>query len=997
MSLRQNLKLEKVADHESIFLDHYAWLHDRALLLTRGSKDEAEDLVQDLYVRFVFSQSNVDVTDDDQLQGYLFRALQNLSNDRHRSRARDPLSSLQTVDYDSMETALAAADGSRLLYIRSDLAGICEYACSRRRSSRAGSVLILRFFLGYFPSEIAGLLKASRVAVHKLVETGRLEVKAFLKRPASLHIPGQDSKIKASFSKLSLPDDPAALFAWLHSRVFEDKEGECLTPDDLDLIYSDNSARQLTTREVCHLVSCRDCLERANHLLHFPDLSTRFPDDPDDRNSSSLPSSRAFGKRTVEAMRKKLRAACEHRPKTLEVAVDGQVRGVETITSALSRFQICLKPSASPKYISVLSEQGYCLLYLDLQSQELTGIAPLTTKMEFPDNRSLVLELDLSSHGSVIDLTYSDPALEIEDQRWVSFEEELRPIIRAKPSAKRPSLVNPQMLRHLWQKLLAWISDTDNQFRISLYAVIGITGLLALTFQWLTQPRIPSHELPTATTLLVQAERTANAAIPAGGASRQTVALEVRNDTGRIIESATIQTLHSRSPERLSSRLVGANHRLLSGRWSDERGKVTTYTPKDGVRSQSAAMPTPITVDNAWLHVPEAGSFDHLIGKVDRLHVEQEQNDYELVYRGQESGTSPTLLYADLVLSGPDLHPTSETLRLREGGVTREYRFRELAYEVLRADQVTLSDFGPDLALSVDPSSIDSSPVAGSSTHLALEALQLLSNLGPDIERTVDVERRSDGTVELSGVFPTSGERNSAIRVFRSLQSGNQLKLDLHASDDVAPVPEKGHSVQLESLAPLAPDTQRTPFDSQIRPTLTQEGLSGVELDDRIRQISSHVTSHAAMLHREAWSIGQIAARDFSLSELRSMPPEDQMLWLTLLEKHIHAFDQELAAVQTELAPFEHGEGAPLPHSSNSPPTLHEAGELEEAAILLNDDSERLDRLLTTGFTLSPSALPTNYNFADVGQLMSALDTEEKTLQRTIGRLHSFGQAETAK
>lgn len=996
MSLRQNLKLEKVADHESIFLDHYAWLHDRALLLTRGSKDEAEDLVQDLYVRFVFSQSNVDVTDDDQLQGYLFRALQNLSNDRHRSRARDPLSSLQTVDYDSMETALAAADGSRLLYIRSDLAGICEYACSRRRSSRAGSVLILRFFLGYFPSEIAGLLKASRVAVHKLVETSRLEVKAFLKRPASLHIPGQDSKVKASFSKLSLPDDPAALFAWLHSRVFEDKEGECLTPDDLDLIYSDNSARQLTTREVCHLVSCRDCLERANHLLHFPDLSTRFPDDPDDRNSSNPPSSRAFGKRTAEAMRKKLRAAYEHRPKTLEVAVDGQVRGVETITSALSRFQICLKPSANPKYISVLSEQGYCLLYLDLQSQELTGIAPLATKVAFADNRFLALELDHSSHGSVINLTYCDPALEIEDEGLV-LEEERQPIIHTEAPEKSQFPARPRVQQRLWQKLVSWLSDPNNQFRVSLCAVVGVVILFALALPWSTRPRMSSHNLPAATALLAQAERTARVAIPAGGASRQTVALEVRNDSGGIIESATIQTLRSRSPERLASRLVGANQRLLAGRWSDERGKVTTYTPKDGVQSQSAAMPIPITVDNAWLHVPEAGSFDHLIGKVDRLHVEQKQNDYELVYRGQESGTSPTLLYADLVLSGPDLHPTSETLRLRDGGVTREYRFRELVYEVLRADQLVQGDFDPDRSLNAPQSSIKINPAAGSSTHLALEALQLLSNLGPDIERTVDVERRRDGTIELSGVFPTAMERNSVVHVFRSLQSGNHLKLDLHASDDAAPVPEEGRSVQLESLAPVAADTQRTPFDSQIRPILSQRGLSGAQLDDRIRQISSHVASHAAMLHREAWSISQIAARDFSLDELRSMPPEDQMLWLTLLEKHIHAFDQELSAVQADLVPFEHGEGVPSAYSSHSPPSLHEASELEAATITLTNDSERLDRLLTTGFTLSPSTPPTNYNFADVGQLMSALDTEEKTLQGTIERLHSFGQAAAEK
>jgi hypothetical protein len=76
---RQIHKVEKIRDRETIFLDHYAWLLDWALRLSRGSKEQAEDLVQDLYVRFVQSKAELDTTNEDSLRGYLYKTLRNLS------------------------------------------------------------------------------------------------------------------------------------------------------------------------------------------------------------------------------------------------------------------------------------------------------------------------------------------------------------------------------------------------------------------------------------------------------------------------------------------------------------------------------------------------------------------------------------------------------------------------------------------------------------------------------------------------------------------------------------------------------------------------------------------------------------------------------------------------------------------------------------------------------------------------------------------------------
>lgn len=998
MGSRKNLKLEKVADHEDIFLDHYAWLLDRANQLTRGAKGEAEDLVQDLYVRFVFSESDIDTSDNERLKGYLFRALQNLSKDKHRTRSRDPLSSLQTVDYDSMETALAAADRSRLLYIRSDLAGICEYACFRRKSSRSGSVLILRFFLGYFPSEIAALLRTTPVAVHKLVETARLEAKAFLKRPGSLHIPGCESILKASFAKICLPDDPVALLARLHDRVFKEAEGECFTAEEFDLIYSDKTNRQLATHKIAHLVSCRNCLERANSLFHFPSLLQRFPDDFNDRNQGGKPpSSGGIGKRTAEKMRKSVRATHEHRPKTLEVAVDGHVRGAQRVTSALSRFQILLKASSNPKYITVQSEQGYDLLYLDLQDQEFLGLPERRTEIALSDDRSLVLELSPRGHASVIDLTYYDPALEIEDESWM-FEEERLPVSQAEGENTSETVERPWLPGRLWHAVADSLSGIDSRLPIGIGVAIGLAGLFALSLPWLKQTHEDPHGLPTATSLLAQSERAARIAIPAGGASRQTFALEVRNDRGRVVQSGTVETLRSATPERRARRMFGANHKLLAGRWANSSGKIATYSSKTGLQHLSSGPEKSIALDEAWSEVPDAADFDHVTATSEKIQVQPRADGYELVYSQPVGKLSTSLVYADLVLSGKDMHATSETLRLKEGKLTREYRFRELTYEVLAPNQVTESDFEPDASLSASPASASIAPVGEvSSAHLALAALQLLSNLGPDVEQIVNLDRLSDGTVEVSGVFPTSEQKASVTGVFRALGGGSRLKLDLHASDEAMQPANTTAAVQTAAVESLAVDTERIPFDSELRPVLAQQGLAGEQLEARMRQITNAVITHSAQLHRDAWSINQIAAHDFSLEELQTMKPVDQMLWLTLLEKHIRSFDEQMGAIRQDLLPIWHEKKARFPDPSATLPSLHDTGELKDAAIILNHDSERLDRLLTAGFTLSPASLPPNYNFADVAQLMSDLDSEEKTLRTTLERLQSFGQAETRK
>jgi DNA-directed RNA polymerase specialized sigma24 family protein len=268
LGLRQTQKVEKSLDHENIFLENYAWLLERACTFTRGSKDEATELVQDLYVRFVQSKSRPDISDENRLRGYLYTALRNLSISQRIRNGSNSLSNLLAVDYDSVEFALTALDRNRLLYIRCDLAGICEYACIRRRTARAASVLILRFFLGYHSSEIVELLQTTRVAVDRLTQIARQEAKAFLTRPRLLRFMDQDVTRTPCYSQY-LPEDPTALICELRRRIFSEVEGKCVSRAEREAKYSTSPRGQLTTTALAHLVSCRSCLEKVNTLLHL--------------------------------------------------------------------------------------------------------------------------------------------------------------------------------------------------------------------------------------------------------------------------------------------------------------------------------------------------------------------------------------------------------------------------------------------------------------------------------------------------------------------------------------------------------------------------------------------------------------------------------------------------------------------------------------------------------------------------------------------------------
>ena len=159
---------------EQLFTERYESLLVWAMRLTNQQRDAAEDLVQDAFVQFVLGRTRLEEIEN--IDGYLRRMLRYMHLSR-LSRSAQLLhdAALSVADYDSCRLGWTAIEPPRRMQAFEELHQICTYACARKESSRAGSVLILRFFHDYFPTEIAGILNSTRHCVDQWQRLARRE------------------------------------------------------------------------------------------------------------------------------------------------------------------------------------------------------------------------------------------------------------------------------------------------------------------------------------------------------------------------------------------------------------------------------------------------------------------------------------------------------------------------------------------------------------------------------------------------------------------------------------------------------------------------------------------------------------------------------------------------------------------------------------------------------------------------------------------------------
>jgi RNA polymerase sigma factor (sigma-70 family) len=409
---------------EDLFVAHYDRMLAWALHLTGRRREQAEDLVHDVFIQLALSPPDFEAVEN--LEGYLFVVLRNLHRYQSGRVRRGPDGPASTVDYDSAEASLKAADPRGQLEAVEELRLVCRYACARKETSKAGGALILRFFHGYYPGEIARLLCTSRPAVKELLRAARAEARLYLDDPERLSFikdtpPDEVSAASFGDSFADIRGTADEVMSGLRRAVYASCRGRCLDAKRLQNIYDAGRAELMTAPLLAHLVSCPRCLATANRILQLPDLSDRHPPDnlgPDasSRGGVNPPRRSAHAKGSQSAKdalkkyRRRLREVYEHEPRELHVAVNGFVLGAQEVRAEINKQTLGLEGADGLALVEVYSEQGVRLLFLSVVAPP-AGEFEQRARAELSGGRTLEVTLSFCGSWPHLEVVYHDPAL----------------------------------------------------------------------------------------------------------------------------------------------------------------------------------------------------------------------------------------------------------------------------------------------------------------------------------------------------------------------------------------------------------------------------------------------------------------------------------------------------------------------------------------------------------------------------------------------------------
>src|SRR5260370_22121188 len=148
------------ASHRDAFLERYKGLHAWAVQMTAGDRALAEDLLHDLFILFTLNQPALSRIEN--LDNYLYASLRNLHLSQLRGTTRGRFEQLSVVEYESARMSLRSiSHGRDSIQAQDELRRGCHYAFGRQETANAASELILHFFHGYYPSEVAKIILSS--------------------------------------------------------------------------------------------------------------------------------------------------------------------------------------------------------------------------------------------------------------------------------------------------------------------------------------------------------------------------------------------------------------------------------------------------------------------------------------------------------------------------------------------------------------------------------------------------------------------------------------------------------------------------------------------------------------------------------------------------------------------------------------------------------------------------------------------------------------------
>lgn len=690
-------KSEPRPTFEDIFFKHHVRLYEWALQLTGGDRPDAEDLVQELYVRFAGVGPVGEHIEDP--AGYLFSALRNLHFARIRRARTSALDDLSLVDYDSADRSLRAVDRNGILFIREELHRVCDFLCERKNTSRSASIFILRYFLGYYPSEVVKVAQSTRVAIDKAIQAIRREARLDLERPGVLQQIGSGRDLKPRISQDFCDSD--GLFLALRAKVFRSSTGECFSQTLLEKKYKD-PAESFTTAELAHLVSCPACLDRANRMLGIPLLDERSPDETTGRDTPQGPGSSASAAPTLvsspskrkpqdpqrmrKRMQRRLQEVNQHRPLRLSIVVDGDVRASQKVTAQFSELLAELRPTEKPSFIEVFSEQNVCLAFVLVQTLVPEDGLLQIKEIELSDDRTLTVSISFASESPTIKVVYADPLIAW-DAAWDENSAEVLPL-NAQTFVDHfvsftPWRILAELPRRFWTRIGGLLSLNMNPLLASAM-LFGLCSIVCFLLWTRSGPQIPAE------TLLNRAEQSDVTAV-------QSARSEVVYQKVRITMAghATERAIY-RDPQK------------------KRRPKQQQLAPKDQ-RLKDELNSVGVDWDEPLSATTFGNWHNSLLTKRDVVS----RPGYNLLKLTTSTDRSGLITEESLTMRESDFHPVARTVELRNMGTVE---IAELDYNVIPWSAADPNWFEP----------VANAAVSGPAMHETLRLPRVLSDLELD-------------------------------------------------------------------------------------------------------------------------------------------------------------------------------------------------------------------------------------------------------------------------
>ena len=997
---------------EQLFTERYKSLLAWALRLTNQQRESAEDLVQDAFVQFMLGRTRLEEIEN--IDGYLRRMLRYMHVAR-MSRSAQMLdeATLSVADYDTCRLGWTAIEPPRRMQASEELHQICTYACSRKESSKAGSVLILRFFLDYFPTEIARVLNTSRHSVDELQRFARREAKLFMNEPRRLRF--VDAKRAFEQQQIKYLKSDCDLMLVLRQMIFDSRHGECLSRPEFEEVYSNGNGDGLNTTKLAHVVSCPKCLDVVNSLLGLPLLSERYrsepPGDkeppPDSSGGGASGGGTSLDGDLAKKFEHRLRETHEHKPQELRIAVNGFLVSSLKVSSELSELNLNLTPDDPVEFVEVCSEQGVQLLFFSVNP-----IGPQHEQwawIELSDGRSLEACFR-NDNGPSLHVVYNDPVMEegfvtgetpdiknsssplfvvpaVDPPAQAagsvrSWTRRLARVLRRRPVAEEfatqpadATLV--QSLRNNEAPFLTLLNDDRRHWRQRLAFLVVLVSAVMIGGLLLFKARL-SPEL-TATTLLEQARFAEQSAhrVPDKVRHRFIRLEERRSAEGAIVAQRKIEVWENRASGKRSHRLYDDSNKLIAGAWQKPDGSRTVYHHGSKPRTEpplTSQANLLLNLEDVWQFEPSAETFSALISEPAVVRVEERSTTHVLTYDQVRSIGASLLLKATLTLNKADLHPIEQTLLVQRGSETREYRFVEATFELLPLKAVAPAAFDiepeliggagqfgrpgdwaiRDLTSSRVPPPPNTSAPPPASAELEVDVAYLLNQAKADRNEQVALTRSAGGSLRVEGIVDSQQRKDEFLRALAPVSNNPAVIIDIRTVAEATQRQVNAGSVSVHRVEET-PNTIAA--DEKLRAYFEKKNPSGLT-DESIREYSSRMVQGAYRALFHAIELKRLVNR-FANVDMRTVAPDARAKWLRMVHEHATACARETSLLFEGMQPvFFPGAAA----YASEDISIRSDAELAHAVMKLHQLALSNNEAIRSAFTISAHSSAASIN-----------------------------------